>query len=213
MPISWKGTLQQYAGRLHRLLATKKEVRIYDYVDIQVRMLEKMYQKRLSGYALMGYQAKGGESIGAAPDIIFDKDNFLSVFNQDIVATQKEIVIVSPFVRKHRVSRMIQNLKVATARNLSVIVVTRPKEDFPDKDHAALLRTLDLLTMSGVKVVFQANIHQKFAVMDRKIVWYGSINLLSYGSAQESIMRIAGPNIANALLKSIDPQKQDPRRF
>ena len=41
MPISWKGTLQQYAGRLHRLFETKKEVRIYDYVDIQVKMLEK----------------------------------------------------------------------------------------------------------------------------------------------------------------------------
>lgn len=42
MPISWKGTLQQYAGRLHRLCVNKKEVRIYDYVDIQVKMLEKM---------------------------------------------------------------------------------------------------------------------------------------------------------------------------
>ncbi len=42
MPISWKGTLQQYAGRLHRLFETKKEVLVYDYVDIRVRMLEKM---------------------------------------------------------------------------------------------------------------------------------------------------------------------------
>ena len=42
MPISWKGTLQQYAGRLHRLFETKKEVRIYDYVDIHVRMLERV---------------------------------------------------------------------------------------------------------------------------------------------------------------------------
>jgi superfamily II DNA or RNA helicase len=40
MPISWKGTLQQYAGRLHRLHENKREVRIYDYVDIQVNMLE-----------------------------------------------------------------------------------------------------------------------------------------------------------------------------
>jgi len=42
MPISWKGTLQQYAGRLHRLSENKNEVRIYDYVDIRVRVLEKM---------------------------------------------------------------------------------------------------------------------------------------------------------------------------
>jgi superfamily II DNA or RNA helicase len=49
MPISWKGTLQQYAGRLHRLYENKNEIRIYDYVDIQVRILEKMYGKRLRG--------------------------------------------------------------------------------------------------------------------------------------------------------------------
>jgi superfamily II DNA or RNA helicase len=55
MPISWKGTLQQYAGRLHRLYDSKKEVRIYDYVDDQVEMLQRMYTKRKSGYRAMGY--------------------------------------------------------------------------------------------------------------------------------------------------------------
>ena len=55
MPISWKGTLQQYAGRLHRLYDSKKEVRIYDYVDGQVEMLQRMYAKRKTGYRAMGY--------------------------------------------------------------------------------------------------------------------------------------------------------------
>ena len=108
MPISWKGTLQQYAGRLHRLFRTKKEVRIYDYVDIQVGMLERMYQKRLNGYASMGYKAKGEATSDAPPDIIFDKDNFLHIFNQDIVAATKEIIIVSPFVRKRRTQQMVE---------------------------------------------------------------------------------------------------------
>ncbi len=58
MPISWKGTLQQYAGRLHKLFANKKEVQIYDYVDIHVRMLERMYHKRLNGYARLGITQK-----------------------------------------------------------------------------------------------------------------------------------------------------------
>jgi hypothetical protein len=53
-------------------------------------------------------------------------------------------------------------------------------------------------------VVLKSNIHQKFAVFDQKIVWYGSINLLSYGNAQESIMRIESPDIANELIKSIE---------
>lgn len=55
MPISWKGTLQQYAGRLHRLYESKREVQIYDYVDIHVPVLTRMYKKRLKGYHAMGY--------------------------------------------------------------------------------------------------------------------------------------------------------------
>ena len=204
MPISWKGTLQQYAGRLHRLYETKKEVKIYDYVDIQIRMLEKMYQKRLNGYASMGYRAKGEELNDTSLDIIFDKDNFLPVFNQDINAAKKEILFVSPFVRKMRTLKMTKHLKIAFEKKVRVLIVTRPKEDFKLKDHATIQRTLDLLTDSGASVVFKSNIHQKFAVMDQKIVWYGSINLLSYGSAQESIMRIESANIANELIKSIE---------
>jgi superfamily II DNA or RNA helicase len=208
MPISWKGTLQQYAGRLHRLYKTKKEVKIYDYVDIQVRMLEKMYQKRLNGYASMGYMAKGEEFNDTTLDIIFDKDNFLPVFNQDINAAKREILVVSPFVRKMRTLQMTKHLKVALEKRIRVLVVTRPKEDFKSKDHATIQRTLDLLTDCGASVVFKSNIHQKYAVMDQKVVWYGSINLLSYGSAQESIMRIESVNIANELVKRVERNSQ-----
>jgi len=82
--------------------------------------------------------------------------------------------------------------------------VTRPPEDFKPEDRLALLRLLDLLKNTGIRVVFKSNIHQKFAVMDQKTLWYGSINLLSYGNAQESIMRIESPNIANELIRSIE---------
>lgn len=58
MPISWEGTLQQYAGRLHRLYESKLEVNIYDYVDYKVKMLEKMFQKRLIGYEKCGYRVR-----------------------------------------------------------------------------------------------------------------------------------------------------------
>ncbi len=58
MPISWKGTLQQYVGRLHRLHHNKSEVQIYDYVDINVPILRRMYDKRLHGYRNMGYEVR-----------------------------------------------------------------------------------------------------------------------------------------------------------
>ena len=57
LPVSWKGTLIQYAGRLHRQSPEKTEVRIYDYVDAGVPLLERMFQKRLRGYRAMGYVA------------------------------------------------------------------------------------------------------------------------------------------------------------
>jgi superfamily II DNA or RNA helicase len=49
-PISWRGTLQQYAGRLHRIYDDKQEVRIHDYVDAGVPTLVRMFNKRLRGY-------------------------------------------------------------------------------------------------------------------------------------------------------------------
>jgi superfamily II DNA or RNA helicase len=56
MPISWKGTLQQYVGRLHRQHGGKNEVRVYDYVDQEVPVLRRMYERRLKGYKAMGYE-------------------------------------------------------------------------------------------------------------------------------------------------------------
>jgi superfamily II DNA or RNA helicase len=56
MPISWRGTLQQYVGRLHRLHDNKRVVQVYDYVDKKVPMLMRMYHKRLIGYKALGYK-------------------------------------------------------------------------------------------------------------------------------------------------------------
>ena len=55
LPVSWKGTLTQYAGRLHRLYPDKTEVRIYDYVDRNIPMLARMFDRRLRGYRAIGY--------------------------------------------------------------------------------------------------------------------------------------------------------------
>ena len=56
IPISWKGTLQQYVGRLHRQYPRKQDVRVYDYVDQNLPVLRKMYDRRLRGYRALGYQ-------------------------------------------------------------------------------------------------------------------------------------------------------------
>lgn len=203
MPISWKGTLQQYAGRLHRLCEGKSDVQIYDYVDINVRMLDKMYHKRLSGYASIGYKAKG-ETLGPdAIDIIFNGQSFMPVYSNDLISAEREIIIVSPFITKKGVLLMLEYLRAALEKKVKVVVVTRPKEDFKGKNPAGLIEALERLKKEKISLVLRSNIHQKFAVMDQKLVWYGSINLLSFGSSEESIMRLESPNVAHELIKSI----------
>ncbi|MEX2273552.1 MAG: DEAD/DEAH box helicase family protein [Vicinamibacterales bacterium] len=55
LPVSWRGTVAQYAGRLHRLYDGKREVQIYDYADLDVRMLARMFDRRCRGYEAIGY--------------------------------------------------------------------------------------------------------------------------------------------------------------
>ena len=65
LPISWKGTLVQYTGRLHRLHPGKRDLHIFDYVDREVPMLLRMFEKRLRGYRAIGY-ARGEAPLGYA---------------------------------------------------------------------------------------------------------------------------------------------------
>ncbi len=75
MPISWRGTLQQYVGRLHRLHDSKREVIVYDYVDGCVPVFSAMYSKRVRGYEAVGYQIQdvndhGGVDLDSTPERI-----------------------------------------------------------------------------------------------------------------------------------------------
>ena len=78
MPVSWKGTLVQYTGRLHRLHPRKREVRIFDYVDRDVPALVRMFEKRLRTYRAIGY-ARGEAPLGYAetveePTVEYDEE-------------------------------------------------------------------------------------------------------------------------------------------
>jgi superfamily II DNA or RNA helicase len=87
MPVSWKGTLVQYTGRLHRLHPGKSEVRIFDYVDREVPMLLRMFEKRLRGYRAIGY-ARGEAPLGYAEPTVghvieYDEDVLAALDQED----------------------------------------------------------------------------------------------------------------------------------
>jgi superfamily II DNA or RNA helicase len=158
MPISWKGTVQQYAGRLHRLYDGKKEVQIYDYVDVHVAMLENMYQKRLKGYAAIGYKAKGTPQPLEEVHSIFDNHAFFPVYSADIIAARKEILIVSPFLTKRRVQSALNYLN---STNALLTVVTKPPDNYTEKDRARIAECIELLSQYDVTVKTKDRIQVK----------------------------------------------------
>jgi len=207
MPIAWKGTLHQYAGRLHRYFKGKKEVRVYDYIDLHVKMLEKMYGKRLKGYASIGYKAKATTFPDAPTNIIFTKDSFFPVYLQDITAASKHLLIVSPFITKKRILQIMEHFGEILKKQVKITILTRPADEFETEKKITLRNLFSMIKNAGVNLIFKPNIHQKFAIIDKKITWYGSINLLSFGYSEESIMRLESSSIAHELFQSIDMEK------
>jgi superfamily II DNA or RNA helicase len=82
LPVSWKGTLVQYAGRLHRQHRSKTHVRIFDYVDRQVPMLARMFDKRIKGYRSMGYDTASWPDIARS-----DGDDYVIEYDQETLRT------------------------------------------------------------------------------------------------------------------------------
>ncbi len=202
MPVSWEGILAQYAGRLHRLYNGKTEVRVYDYIDNQAVMLERMYTKRLRTYQALGYRVCSGHSdTQISTDIIFDRQSFIQPFLQDIRNAKKSIRIVSPFVKEERVEWLLSAMQGGSPPS-ELTVVTRPCDAFRGKSSSDAFQAIRHLRECGANVLCKNAIHQKFAVIDEKIVWYGSINLLSFGSSQESIIRIISRSVARTLMRS-----------
>lgn len=205
MPISWQGTLAQYVGRLHRLHEGKREVRVYDYIDSHAEMLERMYHKRLKGYAAIGYQVLAdAQDMTVGGDIIYNQDSFQRPFLSDLAYARENIIIVSPFATLRRACWLETALSDTIKRSVSVTVCTRPSSAFQGRSQAASDAAIRKLISIGVQVICAEGIHQKFSIIDERVVWYGSVNLLSFGASQESMMRIISGSVARALKTSME---------
>lgn len=203
LPIAWKGKVAQYAGRLHRNYPGKSEVQIYDYVDVHIPVLERMYQKRLKGYSSIGYKIKIDSEHSVTPDLIYDGKSFYTVYCQDIKSAHKEILIVCPFMRKNRISQLSKVLSQAVLNGISVNIITRPPEDFKESERKIIKESTAILKAYGVNVIYKSGFHQKFTIIDNQIVWYGSVNFLSFGTNEESIMRFVSFDIAGQLTDTV----------
>lgn len=180
MPISWKGTLAQYVGRLHRNYDGKTEVIVHDYADIFVPMLDRMYHKRIRGYAELGYSMNG--STQAEMSFLYDSNSFYQKYFDDISSAVKEILISSQTVKIRYLKRILTQLP----QKVKLTIITVHSNEF---EH-----------MENVSFVFQENVRQTFTVIDSQIVWYGNINPLSYNRAESSVLRLINASLAGKLI-------------
>lgn len=199
MPISWKGTLAQYAGRLHRNYEGKHEVRIYDYVDIHVPTLERMYHKRLKGYAELGYQVKFGAA-DKSISTIYDGYAAMASFEQDLIDAAQSIVIVSPYFQKERIVKLLPILQKALASGVDIVIHTKGLDSYASEKQESVREASSMIEQAGIAVHAHKELQQRYAIVDGSIVWYGSVDFLAFGRKDTDVLRFVNPDIAGEFL-------------
>lgn len=194
LPISWKGSVAQYAGRLHRDSDGKHEVCIYDYVDIRIPLCENMYRKRLRGYAAVGYSRPKGKITEeqTANELLFNATTYLAPFKRDLIAAQNSILVACPKLRCKRTNWLTTTLNELQRNGIEVALHTNNMHTDDGKDNCL-----------GMDTYEHEHLSVQCAIIDHRIVWYGDINLFGQSAVDSSIMRICDTQIANQLLDAV----------
>lgn len=199
MPISWKGTLAQYAGRLHRDYAGKQEVLIYDYIDARIPMLEKMYQRRLTGYVSIGYSIQGERTAPACENRIYSQEDYWAAFCSDIQAAKREVTIVCPYLHIGQIKRFLGIMP----QKVEITVITGTKENFKPETWKKIAAAITYLQANGICVENRHEIYQRFTVIDGELLWYGGVNFLGFEKNGNGTMRLYSQELAKELLENI----------
>ena len=202
MPISFEGNVEQHAGRLNRDYEGKKDAIIFDYIDQHVPTLKRMYYKRLRAYKKIGYEVCS--EITDKQEVvnsIFDSQNYFDIFEKDVVSASKSIVISSPSFSFKKVNWLCAESEHLQLRGVSVVVLTLDPEDYPDDGRDQHKSHIEHLISSGVNVIPRHKYRERFAIIDKSLVWYGSMTLLSNEKEDDSMMRINNPAVAEELLE------------
>ena len=203
LPISWKGLVAQYAGRLHRENEGKADVRIYDYIDIHEPVCESMYRKRLKGYSVIGYRVlskdcqtlfDATEGLQSSPheEQIFNGITFCHPFIKELKASRQSIVISSPKLYHMERNKFVNILKELQRDGIEVAILTLTENE-----------QSDYLGRQGLFVKIVPELSLCSCVMDKSSVWYGSINILGYPTEEDNIIRIKDIRLAEEFLDVI----------
>lgn len=195
-PISWDGSITQQAGRLHRSHEGKRRVEIFDYVDLSIPMLARMYQKRLKTYAKLGYEVYvTGGSEQSDQNILIEPANAVETLVEDIVGAAKSIFIAAPYASAACLAKLGDAIKGATARGVALefFIASTPRED-----------ASETLAEMNVEHAIRAEGRLCAAIIDEETIWYGTIPLLAFPKKEDCSIRFKNSEIAAELLDEIN---------
>lgn len=203
LPISWKGLLTQYAGRLHREYEGKKDVRIYDYIDIHEPICDSMYRKRLKGYAAIGYKTINTAqptlfdhindiSSSIAENQIFNGSTFYRPYTSDLIKAKHSIVISSPKLYRTEQNPLVTLLKEFAQQGIEILITTAAENE----------QTV-FIQSKGLSVKVKPKLSLYTTIIDKEVVWYGSINTLGYASKDDNMIKVTDIYLANELIEMI----------
>lgn len=197
-PVSWSGLVAQYVGRLHRRREGKDEVVVYDYVDVNVRMLDRMYRKRLKEYAAQGYELRPAGNEGDVRGEFVTPEAYLERFELDVTRAVKTLVIASSEVHKRRVELLAPCLEAAVERGVEVRATLPDPEAAKPKRAQVIADAASLLKQAGVQVSLREAC-PNLVVADSSIVWYGGIAPFAYPRADDQVLRFTSAEVAREL--------------
>ena len=131
---------------------------------------------------------------------LFDESTFYQQFTKDLLRSTSEVVIESPFITTKRMNKLVPVFNKLVKRGVKVYIITRdPKEHQPDYAEQSE-REIQHFERIGVQVLICiGNHHRKLAIIDRKILWEGSLNILSQIKSREIMRKIDDENHAQEM--------------
>lgn len=138
---------------------------------------------------------------------LYDQDTFYQAFGRDLRHARREVIIESPFITTNRMELLLPILRKLSRRGVRIVVNTRHPEDHEgDYCRQAAEAVVDLQNM-GATVLYTGRHHRKLAIIDRKVFYEGSLNILSYRDSCEIMRRVVSSVEAKRLLKFIGLMK------
>lgn len=129
-----------------------------------------------------------------------DEKSFFNYFIPDLNRAKKEVIIESPFITSQRMKILSPIFKKLIDRGVQIYVFTRnPKEHQNPYDQQSETEIQNFEFIGVHTIICKGNHHRKLAMIDREILWEGSLNILSHSRSREIMRRIASPFLAQEM--------------